>query len=349
MAAGLPTTTKVWRVQGADGFDSLHYNAEETIPELSDNDVLVKFHAASLNYRDISIPHGTFPFGFKKGVVPGSDGAGEVVAVGARVTRFQKGSKVVTHFNQKHTYGSLTSKSISTALGGDLDGVLRQYGIFNEEGLVLMPKSLDYQQASTLTGAGVTAWNALYGLKPVKPGEFVLTQGMGGVSLFAIQFAKAAGATVIATTSSPAKAQQLKEMGADHVINYKEVTNWGEEAKKLTGSREGVDHVIEIGGGGTMAQSIKAIKYDGIISVIGWLTKADEKEPSFLETVSNVFTVRGLFVGSREMFEEMNAAIDATNLKPVIDRRLFKLEDLKEAYTYTKEQKHVGKVCITME
>lgn len=241
--------------------------------------------------------------------MPGSDGAGEVVAVGAGVTRFQKGSKVVTHFNQKHTYGSLTSKSISTALGGDLDGVLRQYGVFNEEGLVLMPKSLNYQQASTLTGAGVTAWNALYGLKPIRPGEFVLTQGTGGVSLFAIQFAKAAGATVIATTSSPAKVQRLKEMGADHVINYREVTNWGEEAKKLTGSREGVDHVIEIGGGGTMAQSIKAIKYDGIISVIGWLTKADEKEPSFLETVSNVFTVRGLFVGSREMFEEMVSSI----------------------------------------
>ncbi|KAK6608028.1 alcohol dehydrogenase [Botrytis cinerea] len=333
MAAVLPTTSKVWRVQGTDGFDSLHYNPEEAIAELSDNDVLVKFHAASLNYRDVSIPHGTFPFGFKKGVVPGSDGAGEVVAVGARVTRFQKGSKVVTQFNQKHIYGSLTSKSISTALGGDLDGVLRQYGTFSEEGLVPMPRSLDYMHASTLTGAGVTAWNALYGLKPVRPGDFVLTQGTGGVSLFAIQFAKAAGATVIATTSSPAK--------RGHKL--------GEEAKKLTGLREGVDHVIEIGGGGTMAQSIKSIRIDGVISVIGWLSKADEKEPSFLETVSKVFTVRGLFVGSRAMFEEMNAAIDATNLKPVIDRRVFKLEDLKEAYTYLKEQKHIGKVCITME
>ncbi|KAK6599405.1 alcohol dehydrogenase [Botrytis cinerea] len=319
MAAVLPTTSKVWRVQGTDGFDSLHYNPEEAIAELSDNDVLVKFHAASLNYRDVSIPHGTFPFGFKKGVVPGSDGAGEVVAVGARVTRFQKGSKVVTQFNQKHIYGSLTSKSISTALGGDLDGVLRQYGTFSEEGLVPMPRSLDYMHASTLTGAGVTAWNALYGLKPVRPGDFVLTQGTGGVSLFAIQFAKAAGATVIATTSSPAKVQQLKDLGADH----------------------GVDHVIEIGGGGTMAQSIKSIRIDGVIST--------KKEPSFLETVSKVFTVRGLFVGSRAMFEEMNAAIDATNLKPVIDRRVFKLEDLKEAYTYLKEQKHIGKVCITME
>ncbi|KAF7861354.1 hypothetical protein EAF04_007919 [Stromatinia cepivora] len=345
----LPTTTKAWRVQGTDGLDSMKYNSAEAIAELSENDVLVKFHAAALNYRDISIPYGTFPFGFKEGVVPGSDGAGEVVAVGAKVTRFQKGSKVVTQFNQKHTYGSLTSKSISTALGGDIDGVLRQYGTFNEEGLVLMPESLDYVQASTLTGAGVTAWNALYGLKAVRPGQFVLTQGTGGVSLFAIQFAKAAGAKVIATTSSPKKAQQLRDLGADYVINYREVTNWGEEAKKLTGSREGVDHVIEIGGGGTMAQSIKSIRIDGIISVIGWLTKTDEKEPSFLETVSKVFTVRGLFVGSRDMFEEMNAAIDATSLKPVVDSHLFKLEDLKEAYEYMKAQKHVGKVCITIE
>ncbi|PQE15059.1 alcohol dehydrogenase protein [Rutstroemia sp. NJR-2017a BVV2] len=340
-----------WRVQGANGFDSLEYNPNEEIPELTDYDVLVKFHAAALNYRDVSIPYGTFPFGFTSGVVPGSDGAGEVLAVGARVTRFQKGSKVVTQFNQKHIYGSLTSKSISTALGGDLDGVLRQYGTFNEQGLVSMPESLDYVQASTLTGAGLTAWNALYGLKPIKAGDFVLTQGTGGVSLFAIQLAKAAGATVIATTSSPAKFQQLKVLGADHVINYKEVPEWGAEAKRLTGLREGVDYVIEIGGGGTMAQSIESIRIDGIISVIGWMSKAGEKEPSFLETVSKVFTVRGLFVGSRVMFEEMakNAAIDSIQLKPVIDSHLFKLEDLKEAYAYMKAQKHVGKVCITIE
>ncbi|PVH69573.1 zinc-binding alcohol dehydrogenase-like protein [Cadophora sp. DSE1049] len=344
-----PTTSKIWRVQGTNGFDSLEYNAQESIAALSENEVLVKFHAAALNYRDISIPYGTFPFGFKKGVVPGSDGAGEVIAVGAKVTRFQKGSKVVTQFNQKHIYGSLTSKSLGTALGGDLDGVLRQYGTFNEEGLVLMPKSLDYVQASTLTGAGVTAWNALYGLKPVKTGDVVLTQGTGGVSLFAIQFAKAAGATVIATTSSAAKVQQLKALGADHVINYREVDNWGDEAKKLTGSREGVDHVIEIGGGGTMAQSIKSIRIDGTINVIGWLSKTDEKEPSFLETVSKVFTVRGMFVGSRAMFEEMNAAIDAINLKPVVDSHLFRLEDLTQAYEYLEAQKHVGKVCVTIE
>lgn len=237
--------------------------------------------------------------------MPGSDGAGDVVAVGDKVTRFSVGDKVLTQFNQKHIFGSLTSKSIHTALGGDLDGVLRQYGAISEEGLVAMPTSMTYAQAATLTGAGVTAWNALYGLRPLKAGEVVLTQGTGGVSLFAIQFAKAAGATVIATTSSNSKAQTLRELGADHIINYRETSNWGEEAKRLTGDREGVDHVIEIGGGGTMEQSIKAIRIDGIISVIGWLSKADAPEPSFLETVSRVFTVRGLFVASRAMLEDM--------------------------------------------
>lgn len=253
----------------------------------------------------IDTTQGTFPFGSKDGVVPGSDGAGQVIAIGNRVTRFSKGDKVVTLFNQKHFYGPLTSKSLGTALGGDLDGVFREFGVFSEEGLVAMPESLNYVQASTLTGAGVTAWNALYGLRAVKPGEYVLTQGTGGVSVFAIQFAKAAGAQVIATTSTSAKASLLKKIGADHVINYRDVENWGEEAKRLTGSREGVDHVIEIGGGGTMAQSIKAIRMDGIISVIGWLTQSDKPEPSFLETVSRVFTVRGMFVGSRAMFEDM--------------------------------------------
>lgn len=227
------------------------------------------------------------------------------MAIGRSVTRFEVGDKVVTQFNQKHLHGSLTSASIHTALGGDVDGVLRQFGAFSEEGLVHMPTTLNYQQAATLTGAGVTAWNALYGMRPLRAGEVVLTQGTGGVSLFAVQLAKAAGATVIATTSSDAKAQILRDLGADHIINYRDNADWGAEAKRLTGRREGVDHVIEIGGAGTMAQSIRAIRIDGIISVIGWLAKSNGVEPSFVETVSRVFTVRGLFVAPRSMLEEM--------------------------------------------
>ena len=168
-----------------------------------------------------------------------------------------------------------------------------------------MPPSLNWQEGATLPCAALTAWNALYGLKPLAPGDVVLTQGTGGVSIFAVQFAKAAGATVIATTSSEAKAKTLKALGADHVINYKENPNWGEVAATLTPKGEGVNHVLEVGGPVTMAQSLKAIKIDGVISIIGFLGGAAEKQPSFLEALTNICTVRGLLVGNRIQFEEM--------------------------------------------
>ena len=277
------------------------------------------------------IEQGTYPLGNNEGVVPGSDGAGEVIAVGSKVTRFQKGSKVVTLFNQEHQYGSLNPQSIGTGLGGDLDGTLRQYGTFHENGLVAMPKTLNWIEASTLSCAALTAWNALYGLRAIKPGQFVLTQGTGSVSLFAIQFAKAAGARVIATTSSSEKARCLKETGADHVINYKEVPNWGEEAKKLTSSRGGVDYVVEIGGAGTMAQSIKSVRMDGIITIIGWLSGGADKEPSFLECVGKLFTARGLFVGSREMFEDMVSVLSSITLPLSYPSLLFEYPHLIKA------------------
>lgn len=189
-----------------------------------------------------------------------------------------------------------------------IDGTLRKYGIFSEEGLVIMPSSLSYLEASTLPCAAVTAWNALFGLGSLQPGQVVLTQGTGGVSLFAVQFAKAAGATVIATTSSSEKEKKLKELGADHVINYKQVPNWGDKAKELTKDKEGVDQVIEVGGPGTMEQSTKAIKIDGVITVIGYIAPGSGKgqeAPGWLECLVRTCTVRGLLVGSRAQFEEM--------------------------------------------
>ena len=212
-----------------------------------------------------------------------------------------------------------------------LDGTLRQYGSFNENGLVTMPSNLSYLEASTLSCAAVTAWNALYGLKPLLPGDVVLTQGTGGVSIFAVQFAKAAGAKVIATTSSAEKAGVLKKLGADHVINYKDDAAWGEKAAALTPGGEGVDHVIEVGGPSTIAQSLKAVKIDGVISIIGFLGGVKGKEaPSFLEVLNNICTVRGVFVGNREQFEAMNRAIEGNGIKPVVDKKVFALEDLKE-------------------
>ncbi|CAL3962857.1 hypothetical protein PZA11_000100 [Diplocarpon coronariae] len=345
----LPTTTSAWTVEGQDGFDSLKLRKDVPIPALSDNDVLVKFHAASLNYRDLIIPRGMYPFGQKNGVVPGSDGAGEVIAVGSKVTRFQPGANVLTLFNQAHIGGSLDTQTITTGLGGLIDGTLRQYGVFNEHGLVSMPPSLNWQEAATLPCAALTAWNALYGLKPLLPGDVVLTQGTGGVSIFAVQFAKAAGATVIATTSSAAKANALKTLGADHVINYNDTPSWGEAAAALTPQGAGVAHVIEVGGPKTMAQSLKAVKIDGVISIIGFLGGKAEEQPSFLEALSNVCTVRGLLVGSRSQFEDMNRAIEGNGIKPVVDEKVFRLEEAREAYQYMWERKHFGKLTIKIE
>lgn len=294
-------------------------------------------------------PQGKYPFPQKDGVVPGSDGAGEVVATGEKVTRFKKGDKVVTLFNQGHLGGSLDGQSLQTGLGGVLDGTLREYGAFNEHGLVALPPSLSYLEGSTLPCAALTAWNALYGLKPLAAGDTVLTQGTGGVSIFALQFAKAAGATVIATTSSAEKAETLKKLGADHVINYKETENWGEKAKELSYQGAGCHHVIEVGGAATMPQSLKAIRIDGVISIIGFVGGKGKEQPTFLETLNNICTVRGILVGSRLQFEDMNASIEANKIKPVVDKKVFKLEELKDAYKYQQDQKHFGKVCVSIE
>ncbi len=232
-----------------------------------------------------------------------------------------------------------------------VDGTLREYGAYDELGLVAMPSNLNFLEGSTLTCAGLTAWNALYGLKSreLMSGDWVLTQGTGGVSMFALQFAKAAGARVIATTSSSDKADKLKKLGADHVINYKEDENWGETAKKLTGGA-GVNHVVEVGGPVTMKQSLKAITIDGVISIIGFLGGGKtENAPGFLDCLMNICTVRGVLVGSRMQFQEMNRAIEANDIKPMVDEKVFKLANTKDAYQYMWDQKHFGKLCISIE
>jgi NADPH:quinone reductase-like Zn-dependent oxidoreductase len=293
---------------------------------------------------------GTYPFPLEKGVVPGSDGAGVVIAIGERVTRFKEGDKVCTTLNQGHLAGSLNPQILQTSLGGSLDGTLRQYGVFEESGLVHMPKTLSFNEASTLPCAAVTAWNVLYGLqgRPLKPGDTVLTQGTGGVSTFALQFAVAAGATVIATTSSAEKEKKLRSLGAHHVINYKTDTKWGETAKKLTPGGEGVDFVVEVGGATTLKQSIAAIRIDGIITIVGAIggQPGGQQEPGLLEAWYSTCTVRGVAVGSRAQFEEMNRAIEANGLKPVLDEKVFKLEQLKDACQRMWDQKNSGKVVI---
>lgn len=267
--------------------------------------------------------------------MPGSDGAGEVVEVGSKVTKFKKGDKVVTLFNQAHQFGDIDVQAARSGLGGVIDGTLRQYGAFDEDGLVIAPDNLSFEEAATLTCAGLTSWNALYGLKQLKPGQTVLIQGTGGVSIFSLQFAKAAGAKVIATTSSPEKAEILKRLGADHIINYKTSPNWGEIARKLTPNDEGVDHIVEVGGPGTLEQSLKCIKHEGVISIIGFLGAGDPKgQADILDALSNICTIRGLFVGSKALMQEMNRAIEVNNIHPVVDQNVFILAKAREAYEY---------------
>jgi NADPH:quinone reductase-like Zn-dependent oxidoreductase len=375
-----PKTTQQWTIeQGSSSFDSLAFNHSATIPALHEREVLVKFHYASLNYRDMLIAQGMYPFPTTPSCVPGSDGAGEVVAVGPLVSLFKPGDKVITLFNQSHQASPIKARDFMTGLGGSIHGTFRQYGAFDETGLMHMPKTLDYQQASTLSCAALTAWNSLYGLegKALKPGQYVLVQGTGGVSTFGLQvsdnkstheispqrfpslhdvdvllptqFAKTAGARVIATTSSTAKAESLKKLGADHVLNYKEDPAWGEAAKALTGG-VGVDQVIEIGGPNTLGQSLAALKPDGIVTIVGFVAGADgEKQPSFLEALMKHVIVRGVVVGSRVMLEDMNEAIDASGIKPVMDQNVFDLKDIKEGYEYMWKGKHTGKVTVKIQ
>ncbi|CEI38602.1 hypothetical protein FVEN_g4836 [Fusarium venenatum] len=353
MSQSIPQTVKQWIIPSRDAKDFSGMKFEEApAPELGDGQVLVKLQGASLNYRDLILPIGRYPFPAKDGVVPGSDGAGTVLAVGKNVTRFQPGDKVVTLFNQGHIGGSLDNLSVQTGLGGVIDGTFRSVGAFDEHGLVPMPKGLEFHEAATLTCAGLTAWNGLYGLegKKLLPGQWVLTQGTGGVSIFAVQFAKAAGAKVIATTSSSEKAKLLEKLGADHIINYKETPEWGAKAKEITGGA-GVDHIIEVAGPSSMKQSLNAVKIDGVISIIGFVGGTGQNDPGFLDCLSNLCTTRGLLVGSRAQMEDMCRAVEANleKLRPVVDPKVFSLEQLREAYEYQWSGQHQGKVCVKIE
>ena len=254
----------------------------------------------------------------------------------------------------QHVAGPVTPQIAKYGVGATVDGTLRSLGAFDEQGLVRMPDGLSFVEAATLSCAGVTAWNALFGLpgKQVSAGQWVLTLGTGGVSIFALQFAKATGARVIATTSSDEKAELLTRLGADHVINYREVKHWGARVKELTGG-VGVDVVVEVAGASTMSQSAQSVKLDGLISVVGFVggEGAEGKAmPTLLDTWLNLYTARGLWVGSRVHMEEMVRAIEANveRLRPVVDK-VFTLEQVKEAYEYMLEGKHHGKIGIQID
>ena len=317
---------------------------ERATPRPQPYEVLVRLHAASLNFRDYMTVSGTYNPKQRRPMVPLSDGAGVVEEVGSSVTRFQKGDRVVAAFMQKWIDGPPSKEKSSSALGGALDGMLSEYVVLNEDGLLATPTSLTDEEAATLPCAAVTAWRGLFEESPAIPGQTVLIQGTGGVSIFALQFAKIAGLRTIVTSSSDEKLQRARSLGASETINYKSDAKWEETARRLTGG-EGVDSVIEVGGSDTMPRSLRAVRTGGTVVLIGVLSGgAPTVSPAPI--LMNSVRVQGIYVGSRAMFERMNGAIDFHALKPVIDRT-FAWTDIRQAFQYMESQKHFGKILLT--
>lgn len=323
--------------------DSLSLQQSD-VPRPGPGQVLVQMKAASLNYRDLLIITGRYPGVLSEGLTPLSDGAGVVAEVGPGVTRFASGDRVTGCFFETWSGGEMLPAHFSHALGGSAPGVLTEYRLFEQQALVATPAHLSDEEAATLPCAAVTAWNGLFEGRPLRPGDTVLVLGTGGVSMFALQFAKAAGAVVIATSSSDAKLAQAKALGADHLINYKARPDWEQSVREIT-SGLGVDHVVEVGGPGTLARSIAAARHGGSVHLIGVLT-GGEINP--LPILFNTTTVRGVFVGSRDMFEAMNRLISARHIQPVIDR-VFSFDDARAAMCHLEGATHFGKVVIRIE
>lgn len=332
---------KLYRFPQANGIDTLELAEAET-PRPGRGQVLVRMRAASLNYRDLMVTSGRYGRGTAPpNLVPLSDGAGEVVEIGADVTRVKVGDRVAGIFMQTWQGGEISPEDPPSSLGGAIDGVLAEYKLFDQHGLVRLPAHLSFEEGATLPCAGVTAWNALFVGRPLIAGQSVLVLGTGGVSIFALQLARAAGARVIATSSSDEKLAQAKKFGASDGVNYRQHPEWHEQVLALTDGR-GVDHVVEVGGAGTLPRSVESARLGGNIHLIGVLTGGEINPTPMMRKTLNV---RGIYVGSRQMFEALNRSIELHRIKPVIDR-VFDFADAKAAYHHLESQTHVGKVVI---
>jgi NADPH:quinone reductase-like Zn-dependent oxidoreductase len=332
---------RLYRIPRATGIDSLTI-AEADVPTPGRGQALVRMGAASLNYRDLMIVNGRAARGAPPAdLVPLSDGCGEVVAVGPEVTRVKPGDRVAGCFMQSWIGGPIGPDDAASSLGGAIDGVLAEYRLFDQNGLVHLPAHLSFEQGASLPCAGVTAWNALFGGKTLYPGDSVLVLGTGGVSVFALQLAVAAGLTVVATSSSDAKLATMKKLGATHLVNYRQHPEWQDQVVVATDG--GVARVVEVGGPGTLARSILAARPGGEIGMIGALTTGSAIDP--VTPMRKGLTLRGIYVGSRQMFEAMNRAIAAHRIEPVIDR-VFGFDEAADAYRHQTGQTHLGKVVI---
>jgi NADPH:quinone reductase-like Zn-dependent oxidoreductase len=319
---------KYWRLENA------------ATPEPGHGQVLVAWKAVSLNYRDLLV---AASFDRPDRLIPCSDGAGIVAAVGPGVSRFAIGDRVAALFFQGWLDGPIRAEVHNTALGGAIDGVLTEYSVLSEAGLVKLPEYLSFEAAAALPCAAVTAWNALVELAAIKPGQTVLLIGTGGVSIFALQFAKAAGARVFLISSSDQKIEQAKRLGADACVNYRTHPEWGAWANSLTGG-VGVDLVIDVGGAGTLEQSLIAARHAGIVTINGVLTGI-EGRISPLPALMKSLRLQGVYVGSRAMFERMLAGMELHRLQPVIDR-IFDFDGAPSALAHLKSAQHVGKIIV---
>src|SRR5271170_3060233 len=310
---------------------------------------LIRIHAVSLNYRDLMMVKGLYNPKMALPRIPCSDGAGEIVAIGEGVSRVQVGDRVCGIFMQRWLDGRLTAERSKAALGGDIDGMLAEYALLDADGVVRFPEHLSYEEAATLPCAGVTAWNALHYAgeppHPALPGETVVIQGTGGVSIFALQFAKLLGAKVIGTSSSDEKLTRAYGLGLDAGCNYKERPEWSKWVTEET-KGHGADRIIEVGGAGTFSQSLRAARVGGMIAQIGVLSGSTTAEPLALTPILHKqLRVQGIYVGSRAMFERMNVVIAEAKLRPVIDH-VFGFDQVREAFLHMESGSHFGKIVI---
>jgi len=323
------------------GLEQLQLENSPEPGEPGPGEIRVRIHANSLNFHDYVVVTGAVPV--KNNRIPMADGAGIVEAIGHDVTEFKVGDHVVSTFFPHWLDGPAPIDNFSTTPGDGQDGYAREQVIRPTNWFTLAPKGFSHAEAATLTTAGLTAWRALVVDAGLKAGDTVLTLGTGGVSVFALQFAKMMGAQVISTSSSDEKLERLRQLGADHTINYKTTPAWGAKVQELTNG-QGVDHVVEVGGPGTLKESIEAIRIGGHISLIGILTgRAGDVPTSRL--MAKQARLQGLIVGSRAHQQEMIRAIEANDMHPVLDRS-FALEEIADAFRYEESGKHFGKICL---
>lgn len=337
---------RAWRLSDSFGIDRLELEGRPD-PVLGSEEVRIRVGAVSLNYRDVlMVEHGTAPRGVELPLLPCSDAAGDVVEVGPGVSRMKVGDRVASTVFQRWLHGdTMPPEARDSVLAGGLDGVLADEVVLHEDGLVHVPEHLSDEEVSTLPCAALTAWQALVPKGRVRAGETILVQGTGGVSIFALQFGLMIGARVIVTSSSDAKLERTRALGAWQTINYVTTPDWAERVLELTGGT-GVDHVVEVGGPGTTEQSIKAARPGGTVSLVGVLTGLGTRIDPHPVAIKSL-RVQGIRVGSRAMFADMNRAISVNGLRPVIDR-VFPFEQAREALRHLQGAGHVGKVVISV-